>query len=76
MTLTQQLVPNSCRIQDVPNHTNMVALTTSPVTAAMELDAFDFDDDSTTMTSVEQSKAIEVVMWNYHDEREVSEAEQ
>ena len=60
----------------MPNHTNMVALTTSPVTAAMELDAFDFDDDSTTMTSAEQSRAIEVVMWNYHDEREVSEAEQ
>ena len=46
-------------------------MTTCPVTAAMELDAFDFDDDSTTMTSVEQSKTVEVVMWNYHDEREV-----
>ena len=73
MTLTQQLVPNSSRIQDVPNHSNKVALTTSPVTAAMELDAFDFDDDSTTMTSLEQAKAIEVVMWDYHDEREVNE---
>ena len=39
----------------------------------MELDAFDFDDDSTTMTSLEQAKAIEVVMWDYHDEREASE---
>ena len=37
------------------------------------MDAFDFDDDSTTMTSLEQAKAIEVVMWDYHDEREVSE---
>ena len=73
LTLTQQLVPSSSTIQDVPNHSNKVALTTSPVTAAMELDAFDFDDDSTTMTSLEQAKAIEVVMWDYHDEREVSE---
>ena len=73
LTLTQQLVPSSSSIQDVPNHSNKVALTTSPVTAAMELDAFDFDDDSTTMTSLEQAKAIEVVMWDYHDEREVSE---
>ena len=73
LTLTQQLVPNSCRIQNVPNHSHMVAMTTCPVTAAMELDGFDFDDNSTTLTSVEQSKAIEVVMWNYHDEREVGE---
>ncbi len=71
LTLTQQLVPNSCRLQDVPVHSNVVALTTGPVTAESELDEFEFGDDSTTLTSVEQSRATDVVLWNYHTQRVV-----
>ncbi len=72
LTLTQQLIPHSCRIQDVPNYPHIVALTTSPATPESELDDFEFGDDSTTLTSVEQSTAIEVVLWNYHQQRIVS----
>ncbi len=74
-TLTQSLNINDSLItflQDLPCHPHTIALTTSPVSPASELDAFDLDpDDATTLTSNEQSIATEVVIWNFYDEHEV-----